>query len=344
VRVIGITGSNGKTTTTTLIGELCAAAGKTVLVAGNIGTHVLDALSDIERAGVWPECVVLELSSFQLEATSRLRCMSATILNICEDHLDRYASLFDYAATKATLFAQTQLQVINRDDPLVKSMRRFDVDAVSFGGDVPLENQWGIRNGHLIGGNGFSIPAAQIGLFGHHNHMNVLAALACVGPLNIPQDRCAQVLARFNGLPHRMERIAQRNGVTYIDDSKGTNVGAVVAALEGVSQPVVLIAGGDGKGQDFSPLRAAINARARAVLLIGRDANKIESALQGCTAPISHCASLESAVAQAAALAQPGDLVLLSPACASLDMFRNYAHRSEVFVKAVASLGTGVMA
>ncbi len=336
---IGITGSNGKTTTTALVGHLCSVAGKRTLVAGNIGNTVLDELETIERLGVWPEVVVLELSSFQLESTTSLRCASAAILNISDDHLDRYPSLHEYAHVKAGLLGQTALQVLNRDDALVRSMKRADRAAVSFGGDQPKAGEFGVFDGELRHGIDRIAPIASLQIKGQHNAMNALAALALVSPLQLDSGRVEQAFASFQGLPHRMALVATLDGIEYVDDSKATNVGAVVAALAGLSGKAVLIAGGDGKGQDFSPLAAPIRDHARAVVLIGVDSEKIYDAIKATGVPIAFGDTLELAVGAAQKYACSGDVVLLSPACASLDMFRNYAHRSEVFVNAVRGLG-----
>jgi UDP-N-acetylmuramoylalanine--D-glutamate ligase len=339
VDVVAITGANGKTTTTTLAGELCVSAGRNTLVAGNIGTPVLDALSTIEAGTSWPDTVVLELSSFQLETTFSLRCRSAAVLNVTEDHLDRYDSFAAYASAKAGLLTQTALQVLNADDTACRAMRRVDRPAHFFGAGVPhAEQAWGLRDGCLAHGESKLIPLAALKLVGRHNHLNVLAALALLEPLALDANAVHRTATAFTGLAHRMEWIIAIKGVDFIDDSKATNVGAVVAALEGLGRKAVLIAGGDGKGQDFSPLRAPVAAAARAVVLIGRDAEKIAAVLTGAGVPVVHCASLPQAVRTAATLAQRGDAVLLSPACASLDMFRNYVHRSEVFVQTAKEL------
>lgn len=342
-RVIAITGSNGKTTVTALVGELCRAGGLNTLVAGNIGTPVLDALTEIETSGVWPEAIVLELSSFQLETVASLRPKAATVLNVSEDHLDRYASMDDYAAAKARIFAGNGVQVLNRDDARVTAMFKAGRTHYTFGLAAPENSrEWGLRErdgkSWLARGNENLVATDALALLGRHNAFNALAALALVEPLALPQVPVLAALQAFRGLPHRMEPIAEYKGVAYIDDSKGTNVGATIAALEGLGRPVVLIAGGDGKGQNFSPLRSVIEARCRAVVLIGRDAIRIDRVLAGMNLPRAHAASLPNAVHIARDLAQPGDAVLLSPACASFDMFRDYLQRSEVFATAVRGL------
>jgi UDP-N-acetylmuramoylalanine--D-glutamate ligase len=337
-QTIGITGSNGKTTTTALAGHLCAQAGKRTLVAGNIGNNVLDELEQIERSNVWPEVIVLELSSFQLESTHSLRCASATVLNVSEDHLDRYPSLHEYAHAKASLFSQTALQVVNRGDIIVRSMVRSDRTAISFGADNPAVQQYGIRGKDLMHGDTRIAACDALKITGQHNAMNALAALALISPLALDSEKTTRALSTFEGLPHRMAHVDTVAGVMFIDDSKATNVGAVVAALVGLGRMAVLIAGGEGKGQDFSPLAAAVKAYARAVILIGVDGQKIFEAIKDAGAPIVFADTLQAAVPAAQKLAKSGDAVLLSPACASFDMFRNYAHRSEVFVNAVKEL------
>jgi UDP-N-acetylmuramoylalanine--D-glutamate ligase len=346
-RVLAITGSNGKSTVTEMVGAMCRQAGLNTVVAGNIGLPVLDALSKAEKDGALPDVWVLELSSFQLETTHSLRPAAATVLNVSADHMDRYGSLGDYAAAKARIFADCKVQVLNRDDDQVMAMARQGMTQQTFGLNTgSAASAWGMleREGRrwLSKGHERVLPADELPVAGLHNAANALAALALCRALDIPYAPLLAALRQFRGLPHRVERVAEIDGVTYYDDSKGTNVGATAAALSGMTAKVLLIAGGDGKGQDFSPLRAAVAQRARAVLLIGRDAPLIRAALADCGVPLRNAATLEEAVTQAARIAQPGDSVLLSPACASWDMFRNYAHRAEVFVAAVRGLSPGV--
>lgn len=353
-RVIAITGTNGKTTTTALSGHLCKTAGYDVEVAGNISPAALTALLDRVERGTLPRVWVLELSSFQLETLNSLNADAATVLNISDDHLDRYISLDEYAEAKARIFGSGEgctphqgTQVINRDDTRVRRMVIAGRPLLTFGLDVPAHpHDFGLmqRGGEnwLAQGDLPLLPLSKLPINGLHNAANALAALALCTALGLPMDRLLAGLQTFHGLPHRVERVGEIAGVTYYDDSKGTNVGATLAALEGQlagpDHKVVLIAGGDGKGQDFSPLHAAVAQAARAVVLIGRDAAKIEAVLQGCGVPLHVEADMAAAVAKAAKLAEPGDAVLLSPACASLDMFRNYAHRAEVFIAAVHDL------
>ena len=345
-RILAITGTNGKTTTTALTAALARSAGIDAVAAGNISPAALDVLMDRLAAGAaLPQCWVLELSSFQIETMRHLDAEAATVLNVTDDHLDRYAGLDEYAATKAVIFQGRGAQVLNREDARVNAMARPGRDIIRFGTDAPGGSRdYGIaRHGEadwLVRGHQPLLALADLPLAGRHNAANALAALAlCEAGLGLEPKTLLAGLLAFRGLPHRVELVAERaDGVRFYDDSKGTNVGATVAALAGFDQPVVLIAGGDGKGQDFSPLAPVVACKARAVMLIGRDAGRIEAALVGCNLPVERAADLETAVARANALAQAGDVVLLSPACASLDMFRNYAHRAEVFVAAVRGL------
>jgi UDP-N-acetylmuramoylalanine--D-glutamate ligase len=338
--VLAITGSNGKSTVTAMAGDICAAAGRRTVVAGNIGLPVLDAWSEIEAGGPVPEVFVLELSSFQLESTLTLESTAATMLNLSEDHMDRYDAIADYAAAKARIFTGSGLQVLNRDDAWSMAMRRPQRSRVSFGLDgPPTDADWGVRDGDVLShGNEAVMRVDELTVTGMHNAANALAALALTDAIRIPRATAIGALRKFRGLPHRVEHVADIRGIAFYDDSKGTNVGSTVAALQGMRQPTVLIAGGDGKGQDFSPLAPAVAARARAVVLIGRDAPLVRQALAGCNVPLLDEISMEDAVAAAYRVARGGDVVLLSPACASYDMFRNYGHRAEVFVAAVQAL------
>lgn len=341
-KVIAITGSNGKTTVTTLVGEMCRAAGLNTVVAGNIGLPVLDALAGVEQGPV-PDVYVLELSSFQLETTHSLDADVATVLNVTEDHMDRYAGMAEYAAAKARVFSGHGLQVLNRQDGWSAGMALSGRREVTFGLDVPLDhNDFGLREvggeTWLVQGGTGLIALSGLRIAGLHNAANALAALALCRGIGLDYAPLLQVLREFRGLPHRVEWVADIGGVGFYDDSKGTNVGATCAALAGLQKPVVLIAGGDGKGQDFTPLCEPVSRHARAVVLIGRDGPQIAAALATAGVPLLQAASLPEAVERARALASPGDAVLLSPACASFDMFRNYAHRAEVFVRAVQAL------
>jgi len=344
-RILAITGTNGKTTTTALAAHLARSAGLDAVAAGNISPAPLEVLADRLAAGKpLPACWVLELSSFQLEAADGFAADAATVLNISDDHLDRYADVDEYAATKARIFTGVGVQVLNRQDARVTAMVRADCPVRTFGIDEPCaQTDLGLstRSGEpwLAEGGTALLPLAELPIAGMHNAANALAAFALCRAIGLPQAPLVAALKTFRGLPHRVELVAERaDGVLFYDDSKGTNVGATLAALAGLDRQVVLIAGGDGKGQDFTPLRDAVARYARAVLLIGRDADRIAAALEGCGKPVERCGALDQAVGRASQLAQPGDAVLLSPACSSLDMFRNYAHRAEVFVAAARAL------
>ncbi len=337
-KVIAITGANGKSTVTTLVGEMCKQAGLNTVVAGNIGLPVLDALD-----GAAPDVYVLELSSFQLETTSSLAPDGATVLNVTEDHMDRYDGMAAYAAAKARIFCGHGIQVLNREDDWSRKMAQSGRTVVSFGTDAPpADGDFGLlHRGEeiwLAQGARALMPVAEMKIAGLHNAANALAALALARSIGIAYEPLLAALREFKGLSHRVEWVAKVGGVDYFDDSKGTNVGATCAALAGLPQKVVLIAGGDGKGQDFAPLREPVANNARAVVLIGRDGPQIGAALRGTGVPVLSAKTMEEAVGLSHGYAQSGDAVLLSPACASWDMFRNYAHRAEVFVAAVHGL------
>jgi UDP-N-acetylmuramoylalanine--D-glutamate ligase len=346
VPVLAITGTNGKTTTTALTGHLIAATGRTVGVAGNISPAALTALMDCQDRGALPQAWVLELSSFQLETTVTLNATAAAVLNISDDHLDRYIDLDDYALTKSRVFHGDGVQVLNRDDMRVRRMAIPGRKLISFGTDAPADaNDFGLRQNRgeawLVQGERFLMPVSELPIAGLHNAANALAALALAHAIGLDAVSLLPAMRSFKGLAHRVEKVTTIAGVTYYDDSKGTNVGATVAALEGlggIGCKSVVILGGDGKGQNFSPLKEAVAAHARAVVLIGRDGPLIGAAIDGCRVPVLTAADMNAAVRQAAAAAQAGDAVLLSPACASYDMFRNYGHRAAVFRAAVAAL------
>ena len=345
-QVIAITGTNGKTTTTALTGHLCRAAGRRTGVAGNISPAALTALMACQDEGKLPEIWVLELSSFQLETLASLNPTAATVLNISDDHLDRYIDLDDYAAAKARVFQGDGAQVLNRDDARVKRMAISGRRIISFGLDAPGDiGDFGLRENRgepwLVLGDRFLLPVSALPIAGLHNAANAMAALALCAGIGLDPVALLPALREFRGLPHRVERVAEIDGVAWYDDSKGTNVGATVAALTGMGRKVVLILGGDGKGQDFSPLKEAVARHARAVVLIGRDGPLIGRSIEGCGIPAASAADLPEAVRKSAAAARRGDAVLLSPACASFDMFRNYEHRAQVFVEAVRRLGAG---
>ena len=331
VPVVGITGTNGKSTVTTLVGEIAREAGIDAGVGGNLGEPALDLL----RAG--RQLYVVELSSYQLESCPSLRCAAATVLNVSPDHLDRYGTMAAYAAAKARIFAGAGVAVINAEDPAVVAMptgRRvtFSLQAA---GDYHVgqhaDAEWLIANGEAV------LPLSALRIPGLHNAANALAALALADGVGLPRSASIAVLRQFTGLPHRAQWVGERRGVVYIDDSKGTNIGATLAAVEGLRGPLVVIAGGDGKGQDFAPLAAAFRGKVRKTIVIGRDGPAVAAALSGACA-VQSCKTLPEAVDAAALAAQPGDIVLLSPACASLDMFQDYAHRGRVFAAAVGEL------
>jgi UDP-N-acetylmuramoylalanine--D-glutamate ligase len=387
-RLLAITGTNGKTTTTALTALLVERAGRQAVAAGNIGPTFLDTLArSLDAAAAaeptpLPEVWVLELSSFQLDGVDDFEPDAATVLNVTQDHLDWHGTIDAYAAAKARIFGRRSLMVINRDDPRVQAMvpqppaadaprkakapkfqpRRvceFGLGAPTQPGDFGLVEQNGIawlvralppeEGVKLRKGEAVEIhlqqlmPADALRIRGRHNAANALAALALATSIGLPLAPMLHALRDYRGEPHRVEPVAIIGGVEAFDDSKGTNVGATVAALEGLGAErapgkLLLILGGDGKGQDFSPLAAPVARFARAAALIGRDAGTIEAALAGCGVPLQHHDSLPAATAWCFEQAQPGDAVLLSPACASLDMFRNYAHRAEVFVAALREL------
>lgn len=335
--VLGITGSNGKSTVTALAGALLAGQGHRVAVGGNFGPPALDVLG--ENA----ELYVLELSSFQLETTHGLKAASATILNLSADHLDRYPDMERYAAAKARILDGARRMVLNREDPVVVRLGAGR-DAVTFGLDEPPgPDDFGVlergAQPWLMHGTTPLIATDELALRGRHNWLNALAALAVCWPWLANPALARPVLKTFSGLPHRSQSVGRYRDVDYVDDSKGTNVGATLAAIRGVAGPLILIAGGQGKGQDFAPLADALVGKARGVLLLGTEATALARVLQG-VVPVRIVGSMDEAVTGAAEWAEPGDTVLLSPACASLDMFANYADRGERFAAAVRGLGS----
>ncbi len=371
-KVIAITGTNGKTTVTSMTGLLCQRTGMTVQVAGNISPAALEVLRTAIEADRLPQIWVLELSSFQLHTTHSLQADVATVLNITQDHLDWHGDMASYSADKARIFGANTIHVLNRDDVAVMQMASSLAPMITFGGDVAQQpGCFGLVNDNGMTWLAQAVPAEEVEkkrskkaateavavstqrlmpadalkIRGRHNAVNALAALALCRAIGLPLAPLLHALRDYHGEPHRVELVATITDVAYYDDSKGTNVGATVAALNGIgaqqrslSSRLVLIAGGDGKGQDFSPLRQPVSSYVRAVLLIGKDGPTLRAALAGTSAELIDCMTLEQAVERAAALAGPGDSVLLSPACASLDMYRNYLHRAEVFVAAVREL------
>lgn len=371
--VLAVTGTNGKTTVTAMTRQLVQACGRSVRAAGNISPAALAALSEAIQAGDLPDVWVLELSSFQLESVSSLAPDAAVVLNVTQDHLDWHGSMQAYAAAKAKLLKLSKLVVINRDDPVVLAMapepralqvRSFGRDVPHWAGDFGLEGNHGLAWLCVCEDNDFDLPAPTAGkrrkaaeeplreagrlsrlmptdalrVRGQHNALNALAALALARSLGLGWGNMLRGLREYAGEPDRVEFVRAVAGVDFVNDSKGTNVGATVAALEGLGQTSVLIAGGLGKGQDFSPLAKAVREHARAVVLIGQDGPAIGEALADCGVPLEFAATLDEAVGRGFDLAQPGDAVLLSPACASMDMFKNYKHRGAMFVEAVQDL------
>ncbi|MGA3682300.1 UDP-N-acetylmuramoyl-L-alanine--D-glutamate ligase [Pseudomonas graminis] len=337
--IVAISGSNAKSTVTTLVGEMAAAAGKRVAVGGNLGTPALDLLSDDV------ELYVMELSSFQLETTDQLGAEVATVLNISEDHMDRYSGLPAYHLAKHRIFRGARQVVVNRQDALTRPLIGEGVPCWTFGLNKPDRNGFGLReeNGEKYLAFQFDnlMPVRELKIRGGHNQANALAALALGHAVGLPFDAMLASLKTFAGLVHRCQWLRELNGVNYYDDSKATNVGAALAAIEGLGADVdgklVLIAGGDGKGADFTPLQAPVAAHCRAVVLLGRDADLL-AATFGDSVPLVRVTTLEEAVQRAADIAQEGDAVLLSPACASLDMFKNFEERGQLFARAVGDL------
>ena len=339
-RVVAITGSNGKTTTTALTAHLLNGAGVPAVACGNISPSALDALMDAQDAGVLPQVWVLELSSFQLETTHHLNAAAATVLNLSEDHLDRYeGSMANYAAAKSRIFQGKGAMVLNRDDDWSMANGRCGRKMITFGlNPAPRAVDYGYVEGAIVRGQDRLVALADLQLSGLHNAANAMAALALCECVGVEPARLVERLKDFRGLAHRVETVAEIGGVLYVDDSKGTNVGATLAAIEGMGRKVAIVLGGEGKGQDFSPLGPALASHGRAAALIGRDAGAIEAAIAGSGIPLQRCADMESAVSWLAGQARSGDCVLLSPACASLDMYGNYAERAAAFVAAVGRL------
>lgn len=332
--VVAITGSNGKSTVTALLNEMAKAAGVDVRMGGNIGTPVLELLQQDE-----PELYVLELSSFQLEATSSLNAKASVVLNLSQDHLDRYSSMEEYAAAKRRIFHGDGVVVLNRDDVVVSAWVSAARNCRWFGMQAPRDDRdFGVveRDGqsYLARGDELLLALSEMKLVGSHNVANALAALALGDAVGLSMAGMLQALRNFAGLAHRCQWVVEQDGIHWYNDSKATNVGAAVAAISGMANPVVLIAGGLGKGQDFAPLREVVAKHCRAVVVMGRDASQIKTALAD-VVPVRMAANLGEVVSVARELAQAGDVVLLSPACASFDMFSGYEDRGEQFVAAV---------
>ncbi|MFC1589079.1 UDP-N-acetylmuramoyl-L-alanine--D-glutamate ligase [Pseudomonadota bacterium] len=330
--VVGITGSNGKSTVTTLLAEMAKCAGIDAAVGGNIGTPVLDLVQDEY------ELYVLELSSFQLETLQSLPMEVAVVLNISPDHMDRYDSLNSYVMSKHEIYRNSKVCVVNRDDALASGQSFTCARTIGFTMQQPSNDDFGLcehdGTSWLCRGDERLLMTGEIKIKGSHNVANVLAALAMGSALNIPQRFMIEAIKNFAGLDHRVQWLAEKDGVNWYNDSKATNVGACIAAIEGLPGMHVLIAGGEGKDADFTPLAEVASQHLRAAVLIGRDADVIESVLGGIV-PVIRAADMYEAVIEASGLAQVGDNVLLSPACASFDMYRNFEHRGQVFIEAV---------
>ncbi len=331
--IIAITGSNGKSTVTTMLGDMAKYTGKKVAIGGNLGTPALDLL--VQDA----ELYVLELSSFQLERTTVLNAAAATVLNVSADHLDRHVDIAEYAQEKQTIFRGTGVMVINADDPIVDAMketgRRMMTFSIKKNADFYIAFKGDAE--YLKHHDQCLMPLAELPLEGRHNAANALAALALGVSIGLDEQAMCTALKTFKGLDHRMQRVAEIRGVTWVNDSKATNIGACVAALQGYQRKVILIAGGDAKGADMNELTPAIQEKAKSVVLMGKDAHLIKQALNQCV-PVYSAENMAQAVQICASLAQAGDTVLLSPACASLDQYKNYQDRGEQFAKAVLGL------
>ena len=336
--VLAITGSNGKSTVTTLVSEVTRAAGLNTAVGGNLGTPVLDLLGD-ENTDVF----VLELSSFQLETVNSLKPLASVVLNVTEDHMDRYSGFIDYRNAKSRIYRNAKVMVINRDDQNVYGMIQPGRRTVTYTTTVPDENGYGVRafgkEGWIVKGGEKLMPVQDLGIPGIHNISNALAVFALCNVLEIPSNVTAGVLRTFRGLPHRCQLICEENGIRWINDSKGTNIGATHAAVNGFAgdRNIILIAGGDSKGADFSSLAEDVIQHIKFMVVIGRDAGKIRRSLEGLT-EIASAVDMQDAVSKAGDKAEPGDIVLLSPACSSLDMYTDYRERGETFARAVKSL------
>ena len=334
--VVAITGTNGKSTVTTLVANMAQSSGIRALAGGNLGRPALDLLNEPV-----PQLYVLELSSFQLDTTHSLSTRAATVLNVTSDHMDRYASLDEYADSKARIFDRSDASIINLDDAVVRAMRGRSPRTIGFSLlRDPVADFYAVHedgDAILMHEDEAVVRMSELKIAGLHNAANALAALAMANALGLPIEPCVQALREFPGLPHRSQWIADIKGVRFFDDSKGTNVGATLAAVAGMSGSLVLIAGGQGKGQDFKPLAAAFRGKVRHVVLLGQDADQLAAALDN-TCTLEFARDMSEAVTRAANAARPGETVLLSPACASLDMFRDYAHRGDVFAAAVKGL------
>ena len=335
--VVAITGSNGKSTVTTLLGEMVKAAGCAVRVGGNLGTPVLELLQDAD--GI--EFFIIELSSFQLETTHSLDSVASVVLNISADHMDRYRDLQHYINVKRRVTQGGGVVVVNKDDGYTSELNEAGRNIIYFGLGEPADNEYGLRtvSGELWLARGEEniVKAAELKLHGLYNYSNVLAAFALSEAIGLSLHDVLPCVLDFPGLPHRMRWVASINEVSWYNDSKATNVGAAVAAIDSLTEEVVLIAGGEGKEADFSQMRDVVNKKVKAVILIGKDAQIIADALLG-TTDISFAVDMEAAVRQAAEIAMPGDVVLLAPACASFDMYSGYEQRGLDFMTRIKAL------
>ncbi|MEJ2172916.1 MAG: UDP-N-acetylmuramoyl-L-alanine--D-glutamate ligase [Woeseiaceae bacterium] len=333
---VAVTGSNGKSTVTTLLYHMCRASGRATLAGGNLGEPALDLLDEAT-----PDLYVLELSSFQLQRTKTLPAAVAVLLNVSPDHLDWHASEDEYRASKYRVYREAEAAVVNRADRQAAEEARHVDRLVSFGFDEPADGHYGIRYedevAYLASGDTLLIAVSDLAMYGSHNQANALAALAAGELLGLDMPAMLQVLNEFPGLPHRMQFVARKGAVNYINDSKATNVAAAVASIESVEGMLVLLAGGEGKGGDFSELAAAVEPKLRAAVLLGTDAAAIADALDT-VMPVYFAEDMQDAVSQAAVYAEPDDTVLLAPACASFDQFENYAARGDAFRQAVEAL------
>ena len=350
-KVIGITGTNGKTTTTSLTARMLNEAGVSAVAAGNIGPNALKELCGHDAAGSLPAAWVLELSSFQLETTSSLRCDAAVITNVTQDHIDWHGGFEGYLRAKRRILKPGTLEILNRDDPLSIGSALSGEPLQSFGAEAPEKaGEWGIAQegglawlARMDGEDGLQLlmPVSALQIRGQHNAMNALAALALAQAAGAPLAKCLRTLESYKGEPHRTEFVLRAGGIDFIDDSKGTDVGATAAGLKGLGasgQRIVVILGGDGKGQDFAPLEPEIRRWARGAVTFGRDGGLIARAIEPAGVALEKAESLQEATRKAFAMARPGDAVLLSPACASWDMFPNYAVRAQVFREEAAKI------
>lgn len=332
VPIIGITGANGKSTVTTMVGDMARACGKSVGVGGNLGKPALDLLDP--KADFY----VLELSSFQLERSHVLNATAATVLNISADHLDRHDDLENYAKTKEIIFSGDGVMVLNLDDERVLKMRNESRKTLTF--SIKQKADFYLENKNLMHGENVLMPLADLPLEGKHNASNALAAFALCDAIGLNLSACAKAVRNFKALHHRMEKVSTKNGINWVNDSKATNIGATIAALEGYDEKVILVAGGEGKGQDMNELAPVIQAKAKAVILIGKDAPQIEAAINQLPeiVPTYHAQDMQEVAAIASHVAKSGDTVLLSPACASLDQYKNYQDRGNQFATAIEAL------